>query len=287
MAYDFRFTTIYSKLARKQTSPRDVSCWSRARHHVGRLGSWMRAAKVLVEVAAKEPFIVDRYNVRQIGLPSAVLAPEADQKTNLESAVLRMLPKDDKRLPHIQATLKSFRAIDVARKFEELYRDKNFKPREHAEVNLFEFFFQNGLNYSNNVPYIGCSKASCYCCDLYMSAHPSENIPRACHGNVFPSWRPPLLPYESDEDIGKHSRDMINTMTKSIRQKLFRLIDQKTAYQNRLPDSSTGISDIRTGLENLDLESLAVGISHLIRVTAPSETKLCAGIRDWDHERVR
>lgn len=155
-----------------------------------------------------------------------------------------MLPKGDDRLPGLKASLKDFRVFDIAKLFEEHYRDAEFKTQEHAEVALLEIFFQRRLSHYLGIPYIGCSKPSCYCCDLYMNHHPGHYLPRPCHGNVWKKWRPPLLTRESDETLSKHTKDILNAMVKDIRSHLFSVIERKVFSRQRVPDSTTGISDL-------------------------------------------
>ena len=86
---------------------------------------------------------------------------------------------------------------DLAARLTKNYTDPNFVPKVHAETLMVEHFYFNQLHFFGNDRYIGCSKPSCYCCDLYLRNHPGNFEARPSHGNVWVKW---CLPFEADEE---------------------------------------------------------------------------------------
>lgn len=243
MAFDLRYSGELERLSLRDALHRGTSVWADIRHYIGRLGSWLRASKALVHIAATQPHLVDGFTIRQLSLGPPVAAPEADAHTNLEAALKRMLPAGSSDLPNITASLQSFRIIDVASKFLEEYKDPTFKPRVHAEAGMLEHFYQNKLTHCNNYRYIGCSKRSCYCCDLYIRNHPGNYIQRPCHGNVWKNWQPPVSSLENGKgEMNQHTKTMLNAMNTKLRSDVIFAIMTTTSSARRVPDSSTGLS---------------------------------------------
>ena len=194
LAYSLRRSQQLDQVSWHSGSAGRNEVWSDVRHYVGRLGSWTKAAKVLVKIARSEPSLVDDCTTKQFGLPRPVPAPLADGLTSLDKALVRMLPASAKadRLPNLQACLENY-PVDISSQFYDEYTSKTFQPREHAEVAMLEHFYQGNRLHFKDIPYIGCSKPSCYCCDLYLRHHPGQYLVRPTHGNVWISWKPPLL----------------------------------------------------------------------------------------------
>ena len=229
---------------RKNDVHNENSAWSDTRHYVGRLGSWTKAAKVLVRTAAQHPNLVDGCCVKRILISAPAWRPEADSLTTLEGAIKRMLPAGSEENAIILSQLQDIRLFDIASAFRSEYTAKTFRPRIHAETALVEHFHQNGISHLNGNRYIGCSKPSCYSCDLYIRFHPGHYTARPCHGNVWKNWCAPLLPSTGAHDpIGNHTRDILNLMTAHVRSDVKFLISTRACARRKLPDSTTGISN--------------------------------------------
>ena len=161
-----------------------------------------------------------------------------------------MLPaREADRVKHIQETLKEIRLFDVSTKFLADYTDENFKLSVHAELLLVEHFYYHNFDFVNNDRYIGCSKPSCYCCDLYMKCHPGNYVQRACHGNLWIKWEAPAPPTEDREQARKHTASILNEMVVKIRKDVLFQIESKLPRRPRVPDSTTGISSEISGLQ--------------------------------------
>lgn len=91
MAYDFRHFPSVERLSEKHSRATGPSVWSGLRHCIGGLGSWSKAAKILVCAANCYQDLISGFRVECLELPQPIAAPVADSQTNLDSALRRML----------------------------------------------------------------------------------------------------------------------------------------------------------------------------------------------------
>jgi hypothetical protein len=261
-ASQFRSLASLDELRRKHLTTTGRSEWANIRHYIGRLGSWSKASKIIVHVAKRHPDLVENFRVDCLVTPAPINPPVADHLTNLEGAIRRMLPKHESvRLEHTQEVLRSSRVLDFETAFLDKYTSKNFAPRPHAEVLLLEHFYLNNLRFFGNERYIGCSKPSCYCCDLYIKFHPGKFIPRPCHGNIWPNWCAPALAVDDDGHIQWHVKQILNRMIEYVRRDALFQITSKLPRRSWVPDSTTALSTIPS------LSALSVGIVSVIPIT--------------------
>jgi len=249
LAHRYRSLNWFDSLPQRQSAASSPPVLSDLRHYIGRLGSWSRAAKILVRVAMTHPNFICEFKVEYLVSPPPSAPPAPDSKTNLESALGRMIPAEEgARLRQVQETLRDIRHFDVSESFYAAYTDVNFKPRVHAELQLLEHFYCNDLEFENNDRYIGCSKPSCYCCDLYMKLHPGNFVERPCHGNLWTSWQAPAPPIKDTAEARKHTAKILNGMAAKIRKDVLFQIDSRQPRRRRVPDSTTGLSTEVAGL---------------------------------------
>ena len=260
LAYSFRNSTLLETLNQRHLrSGTTASMWSNLRHYIGRLGSWSRASKVLLRAAKLFPNLLHDFRVEYLVSPPPIAAPSADAKTNLDNALGRMIPKAENQLLHdVREAVNTFTVMDISADFIAKYTDGNFKPRIHAELLLLEHFYHRNLRFIENDRYIGCSKPSCYCCDLYMKCHPGDIVTRACHGNLWINWRAPIPPVDNDEQARKHTAKMLNEMVKTVRRDAIGQLLSKQPRRRRVPDSTTGISP-----SILELTSILAALNHV------------------------
>ena len=261
-AFNFRHTDFDRLLNQMTADTTDWCHWHLIRHYVGRLRSWPRSAEMLVRVARRYPSLVTEFSCEVVPKTSPMRSPSPDGKTNIESILRRMVNKsENKRLEELQNILSRMRDFDIGDSFREEYAEKNLSPRIHCELQILEHFYldgQNSRDFLNNDRYIGCSKPSCYCCDLYIRYHPGRFEPRPCHGNLWRNWALPVdIRTESPSSV--HAKKILNSMIGRVRSDLLHQIESKQPQRRKWPDSTTGMSgsilasnSIRTDLvENL------------------------------------
>ena len=214
------------------------------RHYIGRLGHHFRAARTLVSSVARLAHLLDDFEVRSIPTPSrSTLTPLLDDKTRLDSIIVRMLPVDSPDLEFYQKALaKMDTTAQLSARMLENYDNPKFQPRVHAEIQVLEHFYNHKLMFADSDKYIACSKSACYCCSLYIGHHPGNFVQPATHRNIHLNWRPPDLKPKCGIDNRNIQRDILNLMTRDIRRDALHQISQRQAPHVWHPDSVTGIT---------------------------------------------
>ncbi|WPH03152.1 Hypothetical protein R9X50_00602800 [Acrodontium crateriforme] len=226
-------------------SGEDYAALSRVRHYITRLGAWHRNANILLDFARSKCFPPELKS-EYLPLPGTTHLPQVDSKTNLRSVAGRMFPSHQQdRAEEFHDQLSSLRLFDINDSFVQHYADESVSLAVHAEVYLLEHFYFQDLTYFAMDKYIGCSKASCYCCHLYQRFHPSHPALRPCHENTYPKWCPPLMADGSvlDASKGKHNLDIMNAMIAYIRGDVIADVDRRMPCKAKVPDSSTAFSN--------------------------------------------
>lgn len=236
-------------LCRRHQAGSSRGVWSDIRHYIGRLGTWIKAVHVVSRAALHFPQHIENADIEVIEPYNLVDKPDRRHLTSLSGVVQRMLPKEEHNLiEKLSDALADIDAVaDVYNRFKDNY--SNVRPRPHAELLVLEHFHKNDFEFVAEDRYIGCSKPSCYCCDVYMQLHPGRFAPRPSHGNLWINWAPPIpLPFTgSRQGNGSRPQDhptfrMMQEMLLRIRQDLQEQILSKRPRRGKLPDSTTGMS---------------------------------------------
>lgn len=250
MAFQFRRIDSVVRLSERHSGSSEPSPWSDLRHIIGRLGSWEKAVKILIRGGSSCQHLINGFRVQCLDFPPPIRGPIPDSKTTLDSALKRMLPVNEKdRLEGIREIFSSNRVVNFSSRFLEEFTKDTFKPRIHAEVLVLDWFYHKDLDFVDNYRYVGCSKPSCYCCDLYMRHHPGEFVRRASHGNLWPNWRAPIPPLDDGEAADRHTSRILNAMNVDIRKDALHQIESRSGRRQRVPDSTTGMSASVVGPE--------------------------------------
>lgn len=243
LAYYFRYSQPGTKLTLKVTSGVNSDLWSFIRHYVGRLGSWSKSSKVLVRVAHEAPHLFNNYQLGSVANIARAAMPVYDTDLRLRDALARALPKYDAQL--LNRAIKNMQQVSKGN-IEDIYAERckaqDHKPRVHAEISMMEHFYFNQLPFVDDDRYIGCSKPSCYCCDLYLRRHPGKFVPRPCHGNIWVKWCFPFRLDEENTQEREHPVKVLEYMVRSIKRDLKDLVLLDTHQRSFRSDSSTAMS---------------------------------------------
>jgi hypothetical protein len=256
-AYEFRRMKEVHILTRRHNMHESRGPWTEIRHNIGRLGCWIKAVKILLDAAQNFPQQLEGAKVDFVLPRGPVDIPprkKGRQAVDIKGLIQRMIPRD--QLLVAGNLVESLNELDVisplTRHFQEIY--SNFRPRPHAELLVLEHFFEHEFEFVNDDRYIGCSKPSCYCCSLYLKVHPGRFEPRACHGNLWPNWAPPI-PLPVVGGSGKrnaqlrrpqdhHTFKLLQDMLSYVRDDVLDQIQSRRPRRNKLPDSTTGMSSV-------------------------------------------
>lgn len=184
-AYDLRHQEYFRRLSRNTEKDISKRAWYWIRHYIGRLGSWFGASRFVVIIARRTPQLLEQIQVAPVRRIGRTATRILDEDMSVGKALLRTLPEYNSELVNLRIrTIQSASNDDLAARFITNYTDPNFVPKVHAEMLMMEHFYFNQLQFFENDRYIGCSKPSCYSCDLHLRNHPGDSEARPCHGNV-------------------------------------------------------------------------------------------------------
>ncbi|KAI0110661.1 hypothetical protein F4776DRAFT_362689 [Hypoxylon sp. NC0597] len=251
--------------------------FSTVRHYLGRLAAHVRRPKEVIEDSITLSHLFDEYKIRAVPPKPSCKRPEADDLTELDSILVRMLPAREPKLGEYKEALTSLdQKFNIAQKFRCTYTSENFQPRIHAEIQILEHFCTNRLRFAGDDSYIGCSKPACYCCHLYFQHHPSTPVVPESHQKIYLNWGVPDLPSGVRDPGYNPQRDLMNKMVERIRQDALEQIKQKagplkwhadslTEFTERMVElPSTTRHQGESSLERHPLASLHISTSHLI-----------------------
>ena len=257
VAYEFRKSKSFAYLTSKvravvgscDGANLDENVFAKARHYIGRLGSHMTAAKTLVETAEQLPSLFDDFDIEIVPRQASSLPPAClDDRVNLDGILKRMTPSgsDEEVSLELRAALQYMNEKhNLESRVREMYESKNFQPQVHAELTLLEYFYKHDLAFVHDDRYIGCSKPACYCCWLYIRAHPGRFAEPACHSKIYLNWKPPSSCDDESCSSGEqciHLRDILNEMVKTVRADAKAQIVARSCRRRSHPDSTTGIT---------------------------------------------
>lgn len=264
-----------SKIARahEQQIPSETPTgFDMVRHSIGRLADHVRAPKQVIEDLTELDRFLDTYNVCEVPQVDNTVAPKADDHTTLDGIIKRMFPSSgDSLLREYEEHLPIInQKLSLQEKFMQHYNDKDFEPKVHAEIRVLEHFYGNRLLFADHDRFIGCSRPSCYCCQLYIQHHPLHCVKPEGHYKIWVNWGPPGLPGGVKDPKYKHQRDILNRMLPELRREALDQLKKKVIPFPWHPDSHTGItqseaSERRRAIQRPSLEtgfaSLRIGNS--------------------------
>jgi len=216
--------------------------FARIRHFIDRIGSHLKAARVLVKVGRHYPQLFVGYSIEIATQHLGFTPPSYRGKSSINGIINRMVT-DPQACQYYQKELQSqdekFHLL-LEKRIRDEYQNPKFKLRIHAEVILLDLFHRQKLRFWDGIRYIGVSKPACFLCYQYFRAHPLQVQTSGCSNNLYIQWQPPYV-QEDLPTLVKEQEDILNTMIRGIR--LFVLDKIVPEYQGikAHPDSTTGL----------------------------------------------
>ncbi|EAA62201.1 hypothetical protein AN5251.2 [Aspergillus nidulans FGSC A4] len=249
--YDQRHSAAMKELSARAISDKgrpgraeEDSCFSSARHHIGRLIHHIRAPIELAQDSRHLMYLTDAYTVCPVSPCSAVSCPVSDMHTNLQGILNWMFMADDEDRVAVGDGLVYINKTRPI--FDTFLAEYNGRDRQvHAEIQVLEHFYQQRLSFLDGDRYIACSKPACLCCQLYFKHHPARMVVPASHQNVYTSWSPPLLPRfaKGDKDT-QLQKQVLSYMAQDMREQIIQQVLQRSRSMIRHPDSRTSLTDL-------------------------------------------
>ncbi|KAK4551674.1 hypothetical protein LTR86_011005 [Recurvomyces mirabilis] len=195
-------TTEEATLLVAQARSDSAGLWKYICHFVGRLGAWYKAAQFVSRHAAAFTDVLSSPSVQIVPYeePYRSFSPPEVWKldTLLSRTITPVLHLSEERMDQLFGSGAFTAGSEQLKKC----HDKGWRLKEHAEATMARFFYQSNKHFLYRQRYIGCSKPSCVCCELYIELLPGSFERRPCHGNAWTQWRiPSLSSVICDEDI--------------------------------------------------------------------------------------
>lgn len=242
--YQFRFSQQYQDLALRCESRLEDSqeAWQATRHLIGRLGSWHKSTKVVLAQAMRNPHMRQSPPVRCVDRFGATKFNFKPASFTLASAVEQTF--SSRNGGH---ALDSARALFKQQQLDlhEAFRKRKhwpFQPKVHAEVAMADHLFRYGLEFWDEDCYIGCSKPSCFCCDLYLRNHVRKFAARPCHGNIWINWCPTSPSMAEDTARIMPTEKIIGAMIRKIQHEAELFLLSGLRLHRTRAESTTGFS---------------------------------------------
>jgi hypothetical protein len=246
LCYTSRHSAEYTNLQiRAGSGQRSAKRFENIRHVIGRLNHTMKAVKNVVAAGIFLPALFDNFEVRQVKSSPRSSPPLQQRNPTLMDIAGRLL-SDPNDIAHYREALKEMdEKFNLSERLKDHCTSTEWRPRVHAELLVLDHFWTNDLDFVDGDRYIACSKPACYCCNLYIAAHPGLFKSPHSHNNCYLRWRAPDITDSSKTNLIKTREDILNDMTKDIRKEVLDQIRERRGPRGKKPDSLTEISSVR------------------------------------------
>lgn len=266
------FVSQLRGLSKQQDSQRSHETYkepfSSARHYIGRLAHHIRSSKGLCDTSRDTSHILETFEVQAVTGIIPVSPPPLDRDTDLHGILNRMFNKNNSERLEAESGLFRWSRIEpISQNFVVDYQ--NLHPLIHAEVQVLEYFHRNSMNFAGEDAFIACSKAACFCCEMYFQYHPARVVLLESHQNIWTNWSPPCVSnFSKSNPAAKEQLDVLNKMVDRLRELTINQILGKSSALNNHPDSRTGITEIQlpgssTMACNLQKENPAISFTEI------------------------
>lgn len=238
LAHEIRKSDIWNHLDPSGSGP--CRARERVRHYIGRLDSWRRAARYVINTAAgpsspQAPLITAAVSATP-SQPTLRGQDAIDVDPDIDGLVLTVCPRyrSDEIRPAV------VKKLNNAKSLHKRFVDVRQIPIVHAEAAMAYYFWANSKTFADGELAIGCSKPSCFCCDMYLRILFDGRLLRPTHGNAWFAWYPPSSPVAGYKRHDARTVDIVNRMGSEIQSNVEKCIDKGIFGRDRMHDSTTG-----------------------------------------------
>ncbi|KAI1845549.1 hypothetical protein JX266_008407 [Neoarthrinium moseri] len=231
-------------MAREPTyyrSPEDrKSPFLRVKHYIGRLSHYPRVVMRLIEeLPLVEELVSFHIRVESIPVSKCAIPPPVDNLTTLNGICNRMVhDQTDPWLPELKIEFERYGMLQRILKSQE----DPIVPRVHAEIQVLDFFYSQGLKWAYGNKFVGCSKSACFCCQLYFRYHPARPIELQSHRKIWLAWGPISLEMGANDPGFVQQREILQKIIHEIRKDILNQIQDRRGPHTWHEDTRTGIT---------------------------------------------
>ncbi|KAI9888242.1 MAG: hypothetical protein M1814_000932, partial [Vezdaea aestivalis] len=131
--------------------------YARVRHYLGRVGSYIKAVRVLADVGRSSPQLFVDFKMQFATMHLNFLPPSYRDKSSINGIISRMVadPQICKRYQkEIHSQNEKFH-LSLQKRIRDEYKNPKFKLRVHAEIILLDLFHRRQLQFQDGIRYIG------------------------------------------------------------------------------------------------------------------------------------
>lgn len=235
-----RYSRAYQDLKMFSLQDPSNTVCRRIRHYLGRLASWAKCSRFVVEITSKYDLLARLVEVRCVPCPrTTTKSSESTGPKPVEHLVASL----------IRAGVRDARAKcqstwqPLVEMYEERWKSIERGPIVHAEMIMLDHFDLYNLPFAHGKRYIGCSKPSCFCCAVYMANHPLKLATRTCHNNVWAKWALPRWIQGEKMDSSEGRDDVMDNLSNLIKQSVRETLSRSAMDPHQpMLDSVTDLS---------------------------------------------
>ncbi|KXJ87909.1 hypothetical protein Micbo1qcDRAFT_167044 [Microdochium bolleyi] len=218
--------------------------WSEFRHCMSRLLNYRLAVETIFKAYQRWPALMEDFTVTSVPSSKPWPRPITDRKLTAHDIVSEILPPGRDR-DDCSTIARNMAIMGVDDKIQERVGNKNWRPIVHAEMNLHAYILDNDksheTHYWNEWKYIGSSKPTCRLCEHYFQAHSDDVQVRRSHGNLYTTWRLPVLDEDGLGDQHKDRATLVEDVTAAVMKDLRQTLHDKL-IRGRAHDTTTSAS---------------------------------------------
>jgi len=213
-------------------------------HYIARLAAHIRDSQALVMGCTRAGPLLDKFDVRGVKR----LGPVAHEKVNkfkTPTQVLRQIHKDNREREKSSlrdlGQMEHQHGLNIYKSMERWYNDPKRPLTVHSEVLVLEHFKNNtGIKFAHDDAYVACSKAACFCCEIYFRHRQNTPSQQPTHGKMYIGWSPPVtVPPGFRYHNLKY--DLLKRILQDISSSILVQIHEKSMS---MPDHTDSISEI-------------------------------------------
>ncbi|KAM0540033.1 hypothetical protein ACHAO7_011589 [Fusarium culmorum] len=204
-----------------------------------KLGRYFAAAKAMIKLAIKQPFLFASIHIEVINAPDQERFTLGNDLTALKTVLQKLTDVEHEKL------MSQLGQIWLTEDPELLFRQAcRLTLTVHAEMQILSFY-DHHPELTPRLTFMGTSKKSCFLWHRFMSRHPLQMSTSASHQKLYPSWMPAPC-FKSD--VRKRHKTLLWELSKYFEDTTARDLETRLGIRRRKNlDSTAGPSLTTSG----------------------------------------
>ncbi|CAG1959374.1 unnamed protein product [Fusarium graminearum] len=204
-----------------------------------KLGRYFPAAKAMIKLAIKQPFLFSSIHIEVINAPDQERFTLRNDLTALKTVLQKLTDVDHEKLMSQLGQI--WLTEDPELQFRQACR---LTLTVHAEMQILSFY-DHHPELTPRLAFMGMSKKTCFLCHRFMSRHPLQMSTSASHQKLYPSWMPAPC-FKSD--VRKRHKTLLWELSRYLEATTARDLETRLGIRRRKNlDSTAGPSLTTSG----------------------------------------